>query len=276
MSNQKQTITQIGALALLTSFANAAIAENGLWTNNDWYDSTMKVGVTNGVPYSNDPKVSRRITSPLTVDGFVADDYLTRENVIRVQSLMTQEQWDDGFPLADPIYTYQNFLRSVAKFPAFCGETNIPGWSVENTCKRELAGIFAHWGQETGLRDPAEGEFWTQALYWVQEIRCNGTNDQSCNYIQGGWTGTAYPATPGKQYYGRGPFQLSWNYNYGMFSNVFAPSSYNSKLYLLEQPEIVHENGDLAMTAGIWFYMTPQDPKPSMHDVMTGFFEPTA
>ena len=30
------------------------------------------------------------------------------------------------------------------------------------------------------------------------------------------------------------------------------------------------------MTAGIWFYMTPQDPKPSMHDVMTGFFEPTS
>ena len=84
MSNQKQSITQIGALALLTSFANAAIAENGLWTNNDWYDDTMKVGVSNGVRYSNDAKVNRRITSPLTVDGFVADDYLTRENVIRV------------------------------------------------------------------------------------------------------------------------------------------------------------------------------------------------
>ena len=28
------------------------------------------------------------------------------------------------------------------------------------------------------------------------------------------------------------------------------------------------------MAAGIWFYMTPQDPKPSMHDVMTGFFVP--
>ena len=84
MNNQKQSITQIGALALLTSFANAAIAENGLWTNNDWYDDTMKVGVNNGEPYSNDTKVSRRITSPLTVDGFVADDYLTRENVIRV------------------------------------------------------------------------------------------------------------------------------------------------------------------------------------------------
>ena len=84
MNNQRQSITQIGALALLTSFANAAIAENGLWTNNDWYDETMKIGVTNGVPYSNDAKVHRRITSPLTVDGFVDNDYLTRENVIRV------------------------------------------------------------------------------------------------------------------------------------------------------------------------------------------------
>lgn len=24
----------------------------------------------------------------------------------------------------------------------------------------------------------------------------------------------------------------------------------------------------------MWFYMTPQDPKPSMHDVVTGFFHP--
>lgn len=38
----------------------------------------------------------------------------------------------------------------------------------------------------------------------------------------------------------------------------------------------MHEDGFLAMAAGIWFYMTPQDPKPSMHDVMTGFFEPNA
>lgn len=61
-----------------------------------------------------------------------------------------------------------------------------------------------------------------------------------------------------------------------MFSNIFAPSSYNSKNYLLENPDLVHTDGFLAMAAGIWFYMTPQDPKPSMHDVMTGFFVPTA
>ena len=47
-------------------------------------------------------------------------------------------------------------------------------------------------------------------------------------------------------------------------------------MYLLEHPEKVAEDGFLAMAAGIWFYMTPQDPKPSMHDVMTGFFVPNA
>jgi len=86
----------------------------------------------------------------------------------------------------------------------------------------------------------------------------------------------AWPPNPNEQYYGRGPMQLSWNYNYGQFSNVFAPSSYNSKMYLLDYPDLIHEDGSLAMMAGIWFYMNPQDPKPSMHDVMTFFFEPTA
>ena len=47
-------------------------------------------------------------------------------------------------------------------------------------------------------------------------------------------------------------------------------------MYLLENPQLVAEDGFLAMAAGIWFYMTPQDPKPSMHDVMTGFFIPNA
>ena len=45
MNNQNQSIIQIGALALLSSIASAAIAENGLWTNNDFYDNNMKYGV---------------------------------------------------------------------------------------------------------------------------------------------------------------------------------------------------------------------------------------
>ena len=78
--------------------------------------------------------------------------------------------------------------------------------TLEVACKRELAGIFAHWTQETGKRDPSEGENWTQALYYVEEIRCKDTSDPSCNYKDGGWSAQAWPPVEGKQYYGRGPF----------------------------------------------------------------------
>jgi len=119
------------------------------------------------VPYSDDDDTRRRITSPLSVDGPVDDFYLTLANVERIQSVFTEEMWDDGFPHADAIYTYDNFLKAAAKFPAFCDETALDDYTLEQTCQRELATLFAHWGQETGKRDPDGGEFWTQALYYV-------------------------------------------------------------------------------------------------------------
>ena len=70
--------------------------------------------------------------------------------------------------------------------------------------------------------------------------------------------------------------QLSWNYNYGQFSNIFVESRYDSKMELLENPDLVAQSGYTAMAAGLWFYMFPQPPKPSMHDVMTGFYKPNS
>jgi len=37
-------LKQLSAAALI-SYAQAAIAENGLWTDNDWYDDDYKIGV---------------------------------------------------------------------------------------------------------------------------------------------------------------------------------------------------------------------------------------
>ena len=45
MTTQMKSIT---AMALLLNWASAAIAENGIWTNNDWYDDVLKIGVRNG------------------------------------------------------------------------------------------------------------------------------------------------------------------------------------------------------------------------------------
>ena len=41
----KNLVAYASAIAALT---NAAIVENGLWTNNDWYDDVLKIGVANG------------------------------------------------------------------------------------------------------------------------------------------------------------------------------------------------------------------------------------
>jgi len=47
-------------------------------------------------------------------------------------------------------------------------------------------------------------------------------------------------------------------------------------MYLLNNPDLVHEDAFTVFTSAIWFYMTPQSPKPSIHDVATGFMTPTA
>jgi chitinase len=46
-------------------------------------------------------------------------------------------------------------------------------------------------------------------------------------------------------------------------------------MFLLENPDLVHTDAYTVFTSALWFYMTPQSPKPSIHDVMTGFMIPT-
>ena len=86
---------------------------------------------------------------------------MNHANVKLVTSLIDEAAWTDNFPLRNPIYTYENFLKAVAKFPAFCGETDIEGQSLEQACKRELSALFAHWGIETGKQDGDAETWWT-------------------------------------------------------------------------------------------------------------------
>jgi hypothetical protein len=45
---------------------------------------------------------------------------------------------------------------------------------------------------------------------------------------------------------------------------------------LLDDPDRVAREGWLAIASALWFYQTPQTPKPSMHDIVTGFWEPNS
>lgn len=43
---------------------------------------------------------------------------------------------------------------------------------------------------------------------------------------------------------------------------------------LLNDPDEVADDGYYAFASALWFWMTPQSPKPSCHDIITGYFEP--
>ncbi len=81
-----------------------------------------------------------------------------------------------------------------------------------------------------------------------------------------------YPAFEGVYYYGRGPKQLTWNYNYGQFSEAW----YGSKDTLLQHPDLLSKDPLVSFGSALWFWMTPQYPKPSCHDIMIGKWVPTS
>ena len=150
-------------------------------------------------------------------------------------------------------------------------------------CKRELATLFAHFVQETGLKSAQQGnEPWQQGLHYTTEAVCSEGGalylQPECDYKSTNWSAAedAWPPQDGKQYFGRGVLQLSWNYNYGQFSNIAFTEEVDDRLNLLKNPEKVITDPTLIFLSGLWFYMTPQTPKPSMHEVVTGFFKPNA
>ena len=59
--------------------------------------------------------------------------------------------------MADDVYTFESFLRGVAKFPAFCAESNLDNLNEEQTCAREIATLLAHIIHESMLNDPWKG-----------------------------------------------------------------------------------------------------------------------
>ena len=70
-------------------------------------------------------------------------------NVKRVESILSEKDWEYLFPMRAAEYTYSNFLKAIGKFPAVCG-TYTDGRDSDAICRKSLATMFAHFAQETG------------------------------------------------------------------------------------------------------------------------------
>lgn len=199
------------------------------------------------------------------------------DNVKRVEQLITAEKWDLFFPHRDPAYTYENFLKAVGKFPILCAD-HTDGKDADAICKKTLATMFAHFVQETG-EHAAQSDVaqWQQGLHWVREM---GMSESAYDQYTGAtcdpttWQGKAWPCAKDENgnklsYFGRGAKQLSYNFNYGQFSQAM----YGDVNVLLKQPQLVADTW-LNLASAIFFYVQPQPPKPSMQAVIDGSWQP--
>jgi len=160
-------------------------------------------------------------------------------------------------------------LKAAASFPEFANSGD------SNKDKLEFAAFLAHTSHETtGGWATAPGGPQAWGYCFKEERGCeSGTCTGYCAAGNpcGQW-GFDCTCAAGKTYQGRGPVQLSWNYNYGQFSKeLFGDAS-----VLINDPDRVANDATLAFQSAIWFWMKVQSPKPSCHQVMSGQWTPSA
>lgn len=147
--------------------------------------------------------------------------------------LITKAQFEGFFPGHAGLYTYEGFVEAAKQWPLFCGEGD------NDARKREVAAFFAHMVQETA------------GLKFLEEISppiayCDAAKPQ-------------FPCG-NRSYHGRGPLQLSWNYNYGTAGQALG-------LSLLENPGLVVASSVNSFNAALWWWMTRQ-PLNSAHSTI--------
>lgn len=227
-------------------------------------------------PMMNQVKEAIRTLDNDAVDKIIPNSESNPENVKRIENIISADDWEYLFPKRSPEYTYRHFLQATGKFPSFCATYN-DGRDSDAICKKALATMFAHFTQETGGHtshwDVPE---WRQGLVHVREMgwdeNMRGGYNGECN--PNVWQGQTWPCGTFengdfKSYFGRGAKQLSYNYNYGPFSEAM----FGSVRPLLDNPDLVADTW-LNLASAVFFFTYPQTPKPSMLHVIDGAWKP--
>ncbi|KAI0503642.1 hypothetical protein KFK09_014576 [Dendrobium nobile] len=183
-----------------------------------------------GDPSYDDGCQSGPCYSPTSSDGGSVADMVTEQffdNIID-QAATSCEGKD--------FYTREAFLDAVDEYSSFGQE------GTEDDSKREIAAFFAHVTHETNY------------FCYIEEV------EKSLSYCDTSYL--EYPCVPGKKYYGRGPLQISWNYNYG-------PAGKDIGFDGLYLPEIVSRDVIISFKTALWFWMN------NVHNVLDQGFGAT-
>ncbi|WP_308165978.1 glycoside hydrolase family 19 protein [Actinomadura sp. NEAU-AAG7] len=140
-----------------------------------------------------------------------------------------QTQFEQMFPSRNSFYTYSGLTTAAKAYPAFAGTGS------DTVKKQEAAAFLANVNHETG------------GLVYIVEQN-TGNYPHYCDRSQ------PYGCPAGQAaYYGRGPIQLSWNFNYKAAGDALG-------IDLLNNPYLVERDAAVAWKTALWYWMTQDGP----------------
>ncbi len=199
-------------------------------------------------------------------------------NVLETVLINGEEDFNKLFPHANErpssiqgadlhLYSYDNIKAGLdwnEAFSVFMSEG-------DDTIKRlELAAILANWAQETtGGWDTAPDGYASWGLCFQEEDGARPSPDHCYYDPYSKYQPTTAPVVGAPCFFGRGPIQLSWNSNYGAFSEFIYDGDMS---ILLNDPDEILRDGALAFASGFWFWTlykgSPNVPDKTCHEVM--------
>jgi len=142
--------------------------------------------------------------------------------------VVSKVQYNKMFPHHKKLYTYEGLVKAMKAFPAFAHTGNA------KTRKREAAAFLANVSHETS------------GLIYI--------NEQNKAAWPTYCAAESYGCPAGQSaYHGRGPLQISWNYNYKAAGEAF-------NVDLLHHPNRAATNSTVTWKLALWYWMTQSGP----------------
>ncbi|WP_229070141.1 glycoside hydrolase family 19 protein [Actinoplanes sp. DH11] len=223
--------------------AGGTTCDHPNWVAGKFYAAGSIVRYTNGQYYratnenpGYDPVVSTWYWSPHTCTGGGGTTTPPPGNTTGFP--VSEAQFNQMFPNRIGFYSYSGLIDAIKKFPAFTSTGS------DTVRKQEAAAFLANINHESG------------GLVYVEEI--NQANwPLYCDRNQ------PYGCPAGQSaYHGRGPIQLSWNFNYKAAGDALG-------IDLLNNPDRVKNEASVAYQTAVWYWMTQRGPGTmTPHDAM--------
>ncbi|MEU8582029.1 glycoside hydrolase family 19 protein [Streptomyces abikoensis] len=226
-------------LAPATTASAAGPCDNAkTWTAGTWYTTGTVVRYTDGRYYiaehdnpGYDPVISTWYWDPYTCQGGGDPG---KPGAFPV----SEAQFNQMFPRRNAFYTYNGLVAALSAYPGFANTGS------KEIKQQEAAAFLANVDHETG------------GLVYVVE-------QNTANYPHYCDRNQPYGCPAGQSaYYGRGPLQLSWNFNYKAAGDALG-------INLLNNPSLVQTDAAVSWKTALWYWNTQRGPGTmTPHDAM--------